>query len=100
MTVKIKKGSSRLELANLYVVDGVEFWGRPEIPDLPASQDDKIHIVSDGERMDMISNMYYGRDDWDWIIAHRNNLSLLPVELQTGQKIIIPDPSVVRDRIF
>lgn len=100
MGVRIKKGSSRLALANLYKMDDVEFWGRPEIPLMEASQDDKVHTVKEGERLDQISLQYFGRDDWDWIIAHRNNLFLLPCAISAGQRLIIPDPSRVRDRIF
>lgn len=100
MGVRIKKGSSRLSMSSLYKIDGIEFWGRPEVPILGPSNDDKIHIVEDRERIDQISKKYYKRDDWDWIVAYRNNLFLLPCELVPGQKLIIPDPSKIRDGIF
>lgn len=100
MAVRIKKGSSYLVHSKLVVVDDVEFWTRPEIPDLPASSRDIPHTVSDGERLEHISLKYFGRSDWDWVIAHKNNISSLPTGFKPGQTLLIPDSATVREKLF
>jgi hypothetical protein len=100
MSVLIKRGSSRLAHAELVVVDGIEFWTRPNIPDLPASETDRTHIVEDRERMDTIANDKYRRQDFWWVIAHRNDFRLLPNALVAGKKIVIPDASLIRRELF
>ena len=100
MAVRIKKGSSFLVHANLLSVDGVEFWQRPEIPELPASSRDTPHTVEDGDTLERIAKKHFNRDDWDWVIAHKNNLRLLPSELRPGMVLMIPDTATVREKLF
>lgn len=100
MPVLIKKNSSRLAHATLYVLDGIEFWSRPIYPELPSSANDVPHTVEDDERIEMIAEKYYGNQEWWWIIAYRNNLGLFPVALIPGQTLVIPDPAVVRGKMF
>ncbi len=96
MTVKIQKYGSRLKHAALLLVDGVEFWGRPDLPDLPESTGDKYHTVLEGERLDTIAKKYYRKSDYRWVIAHANNLGVMTTETIVGRQLRIPDPAVVR----
>jgi hypothetical protein len=82
------------------VVDGVEFWTRPEIPDLPASVQGIPHKLEDGERLEHLSLKYYGREDWDWVIAYKNNLTSLPTGMKPGMILLIPDAATVREKLF
>ena len=96
MTVKIQKYGSRLKHATLILADGVEFWGRPVLPDLPESTGDKYHTVLEGERLDMIAKIYYRQGSYRWVIAHANNLGVMASETIVGRQLRIPDPAVVR----
>ena len=100
MSVRIKRGSSRLSHAELVVVDGIEFWSRPSIPVLTPSHSDKQYTVDDGKKINDISYVRYKRDDWWWVIAHRNDLRLLPGDLIAGNRIVITDASQVRRELF
>jgi len=100
MTVRIRRGSSRLVHSTLVVIDGVEFWTRPNLPELTPSSMDKQHLVADPERIDSIANARYKRDDWWWVLAHRNDLRLLPSALIPGQSIIVTDVTQVRRELF
>jgi hypothetical protein len=100
MATRIKRSSSRLVHAKLVVADEAEFWSRPAIPDMPGNQRERTHVVEDGERIEVIAAKYYNRQDWWWIIAHRNNLMVLPSDLYPGKTIVIPDARAIRQRIF
>ena len=100
MTVKIKKASSRLSHAELKVIDGIEFWTRPEIPEIEEASDDEYYVVEDSDRIDVISRKKYKRDDWWWVLAHRNNLRLLPGDIVAGTTLIVPRASRVRKTLF
>lgn len=97
MSVKIKKNESRLGLADLVVVENTEFWSRPVIPNLDPSSDDVYHTVKDYDRIDTIAKKYFKNEGLWWVIAHANDLRLLPMDLKVGQRIRIPDPRRIRD---
>jgi len=96
LTVKIQKYDSRLKHATLILLDGIEFWGRPVLPDLPESTGDIAHTVLEGERIDTIAKKYYRKGSYRWVIAHANNLGLMATETIVGRVLRIPDPAVVR----
>ena len=100
MTVKIVRGSSRLRHAELHVIDGIEFWSRPDIPELTPSNFDKQYIVEDMRRIDNVARDRYKREDWWWVLAHRNNYMLLPDDLVPGQRITVTGASQVRKELF
>ena len=100
MSVRIKKGTSRLVHAELYVIDGIEFWGRPELPDMTSHSTDTLHEVRGPDRMDTISRERYQNDEFWWTIAHRNNLRLIPNELIEGHRLVIADPTRIRKELF
>lgn len=100
MSVRIEKATSRLALADLAIVEGIEFWTRPNIPDIPSSPGDQIHEVASGDRIDRLAKKYYKRPRLWWVIAHANNLKDLPVDLIPGMQLRIPDPFYVRKYIL
>lgn len=100
MAVKIKKGNSRLVHADLHVIDGIEFFSRPEIPDLTEGSSDVQHTVVDGERLDTLSRNFYKQDGLYWVLAHRNNIQSFPDDLVPGRRIIVPNASKVRKELF
>jgi len=100
MSVKIDVSSSRLRHAELFSLDGIEFWCRPEIPNIPTSVNDIIHYVEESDRIDLLANKYYKNPRLWWVIAHVNNFINLPEDLIAGQRIRIPDPFYVRKYLF
>lgn len=96
MTTRIRKNESRLLYADLVALDGKEFWDRPKLPDIPASTRDRYHTVEEHERIDSIAYFYYKTDGYWWVIAHVNNLRVLPDDLKPGMRIRIPDIVMVR----
>jgi nucleoid-associated protein YgaU len=96
VSVRIRKHESRLNHATLVLLDEKEFWDRPVLPDLPTSTGDRYHIVQAEERIDNIARKYYRNERLWWVIAHANDLRYLPDDLHLGNRIRIPDPSVVR----
>jgi len=100
MAVKIERGTSRLAHAVLAVAEGVEFWTRPGITDIPYSANDIIHEVEFSDRIDLLAKKYYQRAKLWWVIAHANNMKDLPVELIPGSRIRIPDPFLVRKYVL
>ena len=100
MPVKIKKGSSRLTHSELVIVDGIEFWTRPEIPDVNAAASDEYMRIEDNQRIDTVATAKYRRTDWWWVLAHRNNYGLLPNAMRRGDRMIIPRASLVRKSLF
>jgi len=100
MSVTVQKNRSRLRHATLVQYGDLEFWDRPRIPDIETSSGDIIHVVSMGERIDSIANRYYGDQGLWWVIAHANNLNLLPCDLIVGDRIVIPDPRSLRRGIL
>jgi hypothetical protein len=100
MPTRIKKGSSRLSHSKLLVIDGIEFWSRPEIPDLTPSTGDVQHRVISTERLDVIAERYYKQAGRRWVIAHRNNLGLFEEDTRVGTTLVISDPAQVRKELF
>lgn len=88
--------TSRLNLASLKIIDGIIFWDLLDLPDYVQGKNDLQYQVSDGDRLDLISNKYYQTPGLDWVIAWANDLELLPSQLNTGDKLIIPDISYIR----
>jgi len=100
MPVRIKKGSSRLTHSELVVVDGIEFWTRPNLPDVDPDASDDYHELEDNDRIDVIANAKYRRFDWWWVLAHRNEYRLLPNALVPGQRLVVPRAPLVRKSLF
>ena len=98
MSVKIEK-SSTLQFATLRNVDGVEFWEKPEYPEIEPADDDLLITVESGDRIDVISNRLYGTSAYWRLIAVMNGLTLLPIALYKGQILRAPSPQRLLTRI-
>lgn len=71
------------------------FWGLFQPPEIPSSNDDTVHIVRAGERIDNIAYAYYGSPMLWWVIAERNGIDLPIAELRQGMRLVIPASSVI-----
>ena len=73
----------------------VGFWGLFDPPVIPESNNDVIHIVASGERIDNIAYRYYGTPMLWWVIAERNDIDLPLAELRQGMRLVIPASSII-----
>jgi translation initiation factor 2B subunit (eIF-2B alpha/beta/delta family) len=83
-------GGSRLKFAVKTILGGVTFFDS-EPPAIALRQDDSKHDVLGLERIDILAYQYYGATPYWWAIAKINNMGLLPTELVSGSKIVIPN---------
>ena len=88
---------SRLLFADLKTIDGVEHWDTLVLPDPVEQRDDVQYIVAQGDRVDLISQRFYGDAGLWWVIAWANNLEILPTDLKTGSQIRIPSKNYVQN---
>lgn len=99
MAVRVQQ-HSRLRFHRLLSVEGFEFWDHAVLPEIPAQQDDLTHLVSQGDRLDLLASRYYGDPTLWWVIAVANGLDLPQVDLNVGDSIRIPSPRYVRQELF
>ena len=91
MGVKITK-NSRLNFADFVEVNGVQFWDLPVLPRMNPDKDDFLYSVEGGagKRIDSVSREFLD-DPRDWyVIAHINDMRLLPGDMKNGDIIRIP----------
>jgi len=67
--------NSRLLGTRLYYrADGTLQWGLRKRKRLRSGDKFVVHTVKDGDRLDIISDIYYGTPNLDWLIADVNDL--------------------------
>ncbi len=99
MAVQIHS-ASRLNLADLKVIDGVEFWDLTELPSYVADPADMEYTVLSGDRLDLLADRFYQEPILWWVIAWANDIELSPFGLNPGSRIFIPDPDYVRKTLL
>jgi len=87
---KVTRKESRLNYAEFMEEDGIGFWTRPELPEVPFDNDDQYYMAKNEDRIDSISRAKLQNDRKWWILAHVNSLNLLPNELNPSLKLRIP----------
>lgn len=91
---------SRLRLADVRTLDGIEFWDFVDLPPYQKRNGDLQYTINSGDRIDLISYQHYGTPDAWWVIAWANDLELIPSQMKEGASLIIPDPDYVLNRLF
>jgi len=99
MSVRISK-NSRLQFADLLVVDGFEFWNIVEFPSIVPQGDDIRYQIKDTDRIDLLAYTYYGDPILWWVIAVANDMEIIPTDFKVGDQITIPSPRYVRTQLF
>ena len=94
MTISIKN-NSRLHFADLFTIDGIEFWDLTEFPTIPTQNDDILHQIQGPERIDVLANRYYSDPILWWVIAVANDLEIVPTNFQVGDIVRIPSPRYI-----
>lgn len=91
---------SKLIFARLFVEDGMQFWGMPDFPVIEQADDDRLHDVVDGDRIDQLAGRYLGKRSLGWVIALANGIEIYPNGINPNTTIRIPSVSRVRDKIL
>ena len=91
---------SKLAFARLFIESGVQYWGLPDFPSVEPANDDILHEVGYGDRLDLLSQRYYGRPDLMWIIALNNGIAVYPNEVNPGTDLRIPSRNRVENVIL
>jgi hypothetical protein len=99
MSISIRD-TSRLQFADLLIVDSVEFWDTLALPDAVARPDDIIHVVASSDRIDLLADQYYQNVSLWWVIAWANDLNILPTDLKENARIRIPSKDFVINELI
>ena len=99
MAIRIKR-NSRLQFYALVALDGVEFWEFDPLPTVPINSADQYYQVQGGDRIDLLAQQFYGDPRFWWVIAAANDIELVPVQLNLGDKLRIPSQNFVQQRLF
>lgn len=79
-------------------------WDDPTLrnvlgPDILDGVETLEHIVTAGDRLELIANQYYGDPDYWWVVALSNRI-LDPFSLVPGQRLRIPtDAKTILDKV-
>jgi nucleoid-associated protein YgaU len=86
----------RSRYAGSEVIDGFHYgtWtdptsGNPLGPDILDGVDTLDHILSVGDRLDLLAHRYYGDSEYWWVIALANRIED-PFALTIGQRLRVP----------
>lgn len=88
--------TSRLLFSTLRNIEDKQFFTTPDLPAIEPADDDIVHIIEDTDRIDLLSNRYYGTPRLGWVIMRANNLQLIPRDLKLRKELLIP----TRRRVF
>ncbi len=86
---------SWLNFARLNLVDNVEIWSPPELPEITPQPDDIIHVVETRDRLDTLAVKYYQDHRLDWLIALANGIMDFTVDIVPGAELVIPSPRYI-----
>lgn len=76
---------------NREVRNGIRYYTNVFYPEIPLSETDIYVITTDGDRLDLLANEYYGDISLYWIISIANdNLSQNSLHLPVGTQLRIP----------
>jgi len=80
---------SRYRECIIYQDDETQFLGsRPQVDTTP-QPDDRFHVVTDGDRIDLLAAHYLGDPTLWWIICDWNDIGF-PLDLPVGDTLRIP----------
>lgn len=101
MALRIKN-SSRLRYGDFLrdSAAGREYWDTLILPVIPDQPDDVIYTVMGTDTIDRLARRFYEDPEFWWVIALKNDMEILPTDLNVGEQIIIPSPRYVRQSLF
>ena len=70
--------------------DGREVYKPKRLKSIPLKNDDIYGATQTGDRLDLLSNQYYGSPAYWWIIANANNIHDGKLGLEDGTILRIP----------
>ena len=80
---------SRYASCALYVDGTEEFIGNRSRIDTSPQPDDRFHVLTEGDRFDLLAHRYLGRAELWWVICDYNDI-FFPLDLELGAVLRIP----------
>jgi hypothetical protein len=80
---------SRYRDCIIYQDGDVQFYGARQRLDATPQPDDRFHLVTDGDRVDLLAYRYFGDPTLWWIICDVNDIGF-PLDLPVGITLRIP----------
>lgn len=91
---------SFLNFFNLFIVNNFTFWDSIIFRDLSKPREDDIKVViTKADRIDLISNKFYGTPQLWWVIALANNMRNISTDFRPGREIVVPSSEFI-DKLF
>tara|TARA_R100001015_G_C4635368_1_gene204997 strand:- start:8311 stop:8610 length:300 start_codon:yes stop_codon:yes gene_type:complete len=81
---------NRGQFTNKHIKDGKMRYNQTLLSTIPKNPNDIYVITVVGDRLDLISNTYYGSPNFWWIIAAANNVGLGTTAVAGGIQLRIP----------
>jgi len=76
------------------------YFGLADYPEIEAQDDDILHTVEKGDRIDKLAHKYYGTVRLWWVIACANEWDEPLTAMIEGDEITIPSPTYVRGKLL
>lgn len=78
-------------VSSILFTDGpTEFLGARTPIDTRPRSDDRFHTIVEGDRLDLLAHVYFGRADFWWVIADYNEIAW-PLDVEPGVTLRIPE---------
>lgn len=101
MAIRNIRNSARMNYSDLIESrEGFIYWSAPDLPDIPEQQDDIQYRWVSTDRLEELSNRYYGDTHLWWVIAIANGIEIHPTQLLPGDLLRIPSPRYVKDNLL
>jgi nucleoid-associated protein YgaU len=71
-------------------INGRRYKSRVEYTKFPLRESDIYYVTTQGDRLDLLADRYYGTVTKWWVISEANRLEVLSYDLKPGLQLRIP----------
>jgi len=70
--------------------NGRQYRARTDYTQFPLRESDIYYVTTQGDRLDLLAQRYFGSVTQWWVISEANNLEVLSYDLEPGVQLRIP----------